>query len=239
MEITNTGKLPILPDDFISPLSVIASKHLKILNVFEHETKMQAKWNSFDNMLVLEPLLLNPGDTIICVMILGDNTLSREQFIDKYVTENPTTPMLYWDARITGVKKLDIRNRRFDKVQYFQTKILIPFGIFLVNIRGYSVYVFLIISFLLICAWQLIYILSYPFSKALSVNVVVNVAGILFSVMTSEIIISIISIKQYGMQYFHWINFLIITLHTLFIYFVIRYRRMPKKTLQPTKEVGD
>ena len=43
VEITNTGKLPILPDDFISPLSVIASKHLKILNVFEHETKMQAK----------------------------------------------------------------------------------------------------------------------------------------------------------------------------------------------------
>ena len=107
--LKNVGKSPIVPDDFIEPLSVTVEKPWKILSVSNNlSTDLKMSWIRInDNKYKAKPVLINPGDYISVNIYLTNTETSEIISIPKKEIEK----MIKWDARIVNL-------RSFSKIDY-------------------------------------------------------------------------------------------------------------------------
>jgi hypothetical protein len=102
--ITNQGKAPILPSDFVEPLAVTTTAPWRIVAVANaHQdigTLVPLTWSkASDTEFDARPTLLNPGDQAwVAVYLTNDAVASAAK---------PDNPTLNWKARIINLKAIE------------------------------------------------------------------------------------------------------------------------------------
>lgn len=131
-KLTNMGKAPIVPSDFVEVLSVNTEMPWKLLAV-ENENWPRAvplRWQKInDGRFEANRTLLNPGDTIAVKIYITNNQLSD--------LSAPITLMdmkrVRWETRVVNLQKIDERpsSEMLDKLAKRR-------GIFYVELTGWS-----------------------------------------------------------------------------------------------------
>ena len=126
--LRNTGKVPIVPSDFIEPIKVSAKKPFRILTVEKEESdpkNLSISWKKVDeSSFQIKPLLLNPGDFFYTLVFVSDSSMKisdtqveakgnkTSDQVNKNTDENASPqerklmPEPSWEARIVNIQKL-------------------------------------------------------------------------------------------------------------------------------------
>lgn len=174
--LTNTGNLPIRPEDYIEPIAITVEKDLRILTIEKsgsNPENIDVSWNEVSkNEFSLTPLLLNPNDSMSTLVFVSaaesvskssnDNNeaeeiLSNEEGLDNKSKgpdmESNKSDVLErdmrtpsWTGRIVNIS--DIKISTYDET--YQAKVG-SLGIFYTSFShsGWSVYRFGIILLML------------------------------------------------------------------------------------------
>lgn len=96
-QIQNSGANPILPEDYIQPIAVSAVEPCELLAVLTEKStpdSLDAKWTKVaTNTFQLEPLLLNPEDSIRATLLVSE--------------AEKTWAGVEWTGRIVNVKSFE------------------------------------------------------------------------------------------------------------------------------------
>lgn len=81
--LKNTGKAPIVPDDYIEPITVSVKEPSRILTVEKNRSNpdgLTLTWNEIDeDRFQLQPLLLNPGDSVGILVFVSESLEQPER----------------------------------------------------------------------------------------------------------------------------------------------------------------
>lgn len=109
--ISNTGRNPILPDDFIEPIKVSIQEPWQLLAVEKFTSRpyeLELQWTKVaTNTFQMEPALLNPGDEINVLVFVKNPTATLDEQV---ITDDE--PELTWTARIVDVPLLKVREQQ-------------------------------------------------------------------------------------------------------------------------------
>jgi hypothetical protein len=129
--ITNTGYVPIIPSDYYENLAINVSPPWKILTVINpsgtvinpsgQEHYVWKKVN--DQQFQVSPELLNPGDTIICILV-GENTQYEHPALKQQLNPNP-----YWSAHILNLRSITVQKNPETEIK--EDPIKLPFTVVL------------------------------------------------------------------------------------------------------------
>ena len=174
--LRNTGNSPIRPDDYVEPITVSVEENQRIITVEKDRSNpesMTVSWKQVDeNKFQLNPLLLNPNDSVGILLFVSelpkdledahtkgergsaqveDNTSndgnkSKETSDDQGISENGTLEEPIWAARIVNIRDLNVTD--YEEIRELERESL---GIFFTRFAhsGWSVYRFGFITFIL------------------------------------------------------------------------------------------
>jgi hypothetical protein len=98
--ITNAGESPIQAQDFFSGFSVKLMAPWTFLTIDTDSSKIKVAWKTQSkNEWVMEPLLLNPGDTLdLTLYYTSENPVPKESLLGSASS---------WDVRIAGLRRIN------------------------------------------------------------------------------------------------------------------------------------
>lgn len=149
--IKNVGKVPIVPSDFITPLSVTVGKPWAIVSIEgSKNAKVQLNWKRIsDSKFEAAPTLLNPGDAIAVRIYLTNTT---EIDISDKVIGNPP---IEWNARVVNMQGFSSPINPYEKIANKNLWII-------VELDGWAL-PFTLVVFILLQAVHLHFILKIRF----------------------------------------------------------------------------
>jgi hypothetical protein len=102
--ISNTGKKPIMPDDYVNPIGVTVSEPWELLAIDAqclYPPELDLRWTRVTtSTFILEPVLLNPGDEA-CLTLFAANPGPGGQ-------DRSEPPEIKWTGRVANVQSLDV-----------------------------------------------------------------------------------------------------------------------------------
>ena len=105
-QITNTGVVPIVPADYYENLAINVNPPWKILTVLNPSANDHHVWKKVnDQQFKVSPELLNPGDTIFCVLV-AENTQYEHPTLQQQLNPNP-----YWSAHILNLRSITVQKK--------------------------------------------------------------------------------------------------------------------------------
>jgi len=176
-QLSNTGRSPILPSDYIKPLQVTIEQGegelLTVDTTRTYPTELDVEWNKVTtNTFSMNPTLLNPGDQV-GVLLFVTNIADKDRL-----------PELNWTARIIDVPSLEIQGEESPS-----EKSGLGIFYFAINHRGWSTY-WLIVLFLLFYIVGLLLATRFKRLDHLSIaQMLLLVALLFFSFSSAEIIV--------------------------------------------------
>lgn len=127
LELTNTGSRPILAADFEGPLKIAVAKpsvFVKAQPGSATPTSLEPRADLIESMVVVQPLLLNPGDVIQLTVVTAD---ARPEYSVR--------------GRIVGVKEVtvnDAQSERKTKVHWLaQAEAILLLVIYMVSMEEF------------------------------------------------------------------------------------------------------
>ncbi|WPD21988.1 MAG: hypothetical protein SD837_17500 [Candidatus Electrothrix scaldis] len=105
--ISNTGKNPILPKDYIKPLQISVSPPWELLSVENDisSSNIEPKWKRISkDTYQLEPLLLNPSDQFKLLLFVN---YSKKKGV---ISDKNKRPDVIWNARIVNINSIKLHN---------------------------------------------------------------------------------------------------------------------------------
>jgi hypothetical protein len=103
--LLNSGRAPILAEDFVKPIQVSVEGPWEILAVdteWSSPTDIEARWSEIvTNTFEVEPMLLNPDDKLIVAIFLSN---------PKGDTDGAELPELDWSTRVINLPRLTTRH---------------------------------------------------------------------------------------------------------------------------------
>lgn len=238
VEIRNTGKTAILPQDFIEPLEVRANSPFEIIGVDDREDirgTVTTKWiDEGEGVYSMEPLLLNPGEYARFLLTVKTDLRSRNpksfgedkpSVFDDYV-DIFNKLQFKWRCRIVNMSQLKIINpekvMKFPKVRL---EINTPWGISIFLTNKYF-FIFLSVAFILLVITGFALIRLNPFKNSQLLKICIVCFGIFFSVSTAEILAHI---YELGFNFLAWISYPLVIGHGIFIFLILRFQSKLEK----------
>lgn len=234
--ISNSGRSPIKPEDFIEPISLrLNDDSLSLLLVYHTDVlttdvitpeeilrvrKGMRPWKRNDMQFTMEPLLLNPGDELSAITLSGNNSMTPDAFFEKYALKSGEQKLFLINARIAGLKKIKFLNPEKD-FGYQRSKIIIGYKYLITDLQGSYVYLFLILSIILSFLSQLLVMFTHPFSRHTWINATISIFGVLLSIFTSEILVSA---NAHGVSSQAIPGICIVSVFSFYVFSIIRYR---------------
>ena len=204
--ISNTGRVPVRPDDYVKPIRISVEEPWEILAVETEGSNppdWQVRWTKVStNVFEMEPVLLNPEDTIwVLIVTTGPTETEYEDSLE-----------LRWTARIANVHALNVRPRETPEEQS-------GLGVFWTGIShyGWSLYWF---AGLAICLFVVAVLLSTRYGRLsqLSVaQVALLTITMALSLSSSEIIVDVLI--EHDEQW--WGAWLLLGVHVLLFGYLI------------------
>jgi hypothetical protein len=104
MLLTNTGKAPILPSDFVENLSINVSKPWSILTVVANDPPVSSNWHRVsDQKFEADPPLINPGDEVRANVYLTNTELDHPSQSEINDID------LGWATHVVNLRKIEVR----------------------------------------------------------------------------------------------------------------------------------
>lgn len=222
--LKNVGKSPIIPADYIEPLTVSVKSPWKIVavaNSADFSSFVQLHWTRVDETkFKAEPSLLNPGDQVATYVYVTNSQTSSTK--DELTSEKPEVE---WNARIVNLKAFNTPSNFFDQVTHDHWGINIElYGWSLLFTLGFTLlfqalYLHLLIQNKLLNDWSEISILITLSTTLMSLTASESIATYLFGNTLTKIS---------GVN--HWLNLPPIILHVFFVgYLYLRVHKSEKQ----------
>lgn len=209
--ISNSGRNPIRPSDFVKPIQVSVDKPWQLLAVdtdWSWPSDLEVKWNEvLTNTFEIEPLLLNPDDRFDVAFFL---TNPQE---DPDSSEPPEPPEVKWSTRIVNLPSLETRHRGEAPFQRS------PFGVLNLGIShsGWGLFWLAGLSALFFVVGIWIGIRNKHLVQLSSKQLFLSLAIMMLSFSTSEILVDYFVNRNYSQWPGIW---LFLTLHILLLLYL-------------------
>jgi hypothetical protein len=198
----NTGKSPIVPNDFIEPLSVTANAPWRIITITDSKyslSDIRFKWQRIsDNRFIAEPALLNPGDAISIYVYITN----PESAIHKDDSVNKRDNLLKWNARIVNLPSIT-KEKSFSALEVEKN-----YGSISVILYGRAlIFTFFCMSIFFILYLHLLYeagFLSYLSFKEMIIIVIFGLLSLAASESMSTYLFRNFLTDLMGVE--HWLN---------------------------------
>lgn len=222
--LKNVGKSPIIPSDYIEPISITVKKPWKIVSVNNWlSTGLQFNWiRVSDNKYIANPALINPGDmSWIYIYLTNTDSSGINAELPSNIEE-----IIKWDARIINLRSFSKNN--YEELDKYYTP---TWGI-VVNLFGWSaVFVLVCMPLFLILYLYLLQKTGILIDWSLRSYIVVFVLSIL-SLTASESMATYLFgtyLTLIGVN--HWLNAPPILIHSIcLIYLWIKAKNIDKES---------
>lgn len=204
--ISNTGQVSIRPNDYVKPIRISVQDPWALLAVETESTEppdLQVAWTRVSTQTFeMEPVLLNPEDTIWALLFVTGST----------ETQHEELPEPQWTARIANVHSLDVRSPETPKEQS-------GLGIFWTGIKhyGWSLYWFAGLAVCLFVVGVLLSVRYGRLSKLSAAQVALLTAIMMLSFSSSEIMVDMLI--EHDKQW--WGAWFLLGLHVLLFGYLI------------------
>lgn len=133
--LINVGKLPIVPNDIVEPISIESDPSWRIVSVVnsspdgsssslqgrlqrDNDGPVQLEWSKVnDHIFTAKPALLNSGDnvTITAYLTKTDTAFSKDDLVGSVPVDVP----IVWKTRIAGLKGIDEYHDESEHIEPF------------------------------------------------------------------------------------------------------------------------
>jgi hypothetical protein len=205
-QLSNTGRSPILPTDYIEPVQVSVSpgkgELLTVDTTRTYPPELEVGWSKVTtSTFSMEPVLLNPGDEIGVLLFITD------------IPDSDETPQVDWKARLVGISSLEVQDEETPAEES-------GLGAFYLGIShyGWSLYWLAVLSLLFYVGGLLLAMRFKRLTRFSATQIVLLVTLMAFSFSSAEIVVDVFYEGDASHQW--WGAWVLLGFHTLFLLYI-------------------